>query len=179
MPGAEFVAQVPAGKRLCQAEELVPGDTHALQLTIGTYQRPGPPVVIDVTRGGRLLAGGGRAAGWTQGDHVRLPLVRSVPTTAGPEVCLTNSGPATLALGGSASVPPPARVDGIPQRGRVRIEYVRSGRESWWSLMPTIFHRFGLGKAPGLGSWTFVLAWGLVLAAAAIAGRLLWRGTRA
>jgi hypothetical protein len=175
IPAGQFVAQLPARKTLCQDGELVPGDSAGLKLTVGTYHRPGPPVRVTITRSGQPVADGGLAAGWTQGNHVRFPIAPVRRTTQGSRVCLTNAGPATLALGGSPTAELPARLDGRRTPGRVRIEYVRPGRESWWSLLPTVSYRFGLGKAPGLGAWTLALAVGLALSAIGAAAWLLAR----
>ena len=172
----EFVAQLPGGKTLCQSGELVPPGSASLEFTVGTYGRAGPPVRATITRGGRPVAAGGVAAGWREGNHVRFPIEPAQHGVAGARVCLANAGAATLAIGGNPTPDFPARVNGAPARGRVHIVYLQAQRRSWWSRLSTIWHRFGLGKAPGLGSWTLALAVLLTLAAIGAAAALLIRG---
>ena len=49
--------------------------------------------------------------------------------------------------------------------GRIRLEWLRAGEESWFARLPTVAHRFGLGKGIAIGSWLLVLA-GVVLVGA-------------
>ena len=60
-------------------------------------------------------------------------------------------------------------------QGRVRFEWIRPGSESWFALLPTIAHRFGLGRATVAGSLLLPLAALVLLAAWAAAVRLLLR----
>jgi hypothetical protein len=59
--------------------------------------------------------------------------------------------------------------------GRVRLEWERGGDESWLAIVPTVAHRFGLGKPNAFGSVLLVLALLLVVAAWVVAGRALAR----
>ena len=42
--------------------------------------------------------------------------------------------------------------------GRVRMEFMRPGEESWWSLAPTVVHRLGIGRGDLIGSWVVIPA---------------------
>jgi hypothetical protein len=59
--------------------------------------------------------------------------------------------------------------------GRVRLEWLREGRESWFSLLPTVVDRFSLGKANPFGAGLIWVALLLALCAATAAVRLALR----
>jgi hypothetical protein len=144
-------------------------------MLIGTYGRPGPPLTAQVRAAGGTVAAGTLKAGWTQG-LAAVPVSRVRRTLPFATVCVTNRGGVKLAIAGAPTAPAQAPlVAGVRQQGAVRFEYLRPGRESWWDLLPTIFHRFGLGKSHWLGGWTLALAGLLVLIGSAIAVRSLLR----
>ena len=65
---------------------------------------------------------------------------------------------------------------GMP--GQVRFEWLRAGEESWLELLPTVAHRFGLGKPFLSGAWVLGLAAVLLAAAWAVALRTTVRELR-
>lgn len=159
--GSNYVMQTEEAARLlgrdrhCQAAGLIPGDTAALRLLVGTFGDPTPQYRVTVRDGGRVLSAGALPAGQRQGEVV-IPLDHIPHTIGGAELCIA-SGPGrrTVLYG---------------QGGQVRTEWLRPGSESWAALTPTIAHRFGLGKAL-TGGWLIVLA-ALLLAGAWVAA--LW-----
>ena len=159
--------QLGPGKTACQAGETVPAGTGGVRL-----QALGDGPAFSVSVDGALR--GSREAGWTQGDVI-VDLPEVAETRRGVSVCVTNAGPGALALGGEAFAPEDAaRIDGAPQIGRARLDYVRARAESWWRLTPELVQRIGGARAglPG-GATSFV--WGvLALAAIALATRR-WR----
>jgi len=168
------VATLPPGGRLCQPWT-VPADTAALRYRVYTSEPTLPALTAEIVSGGRVVSSGTLAAG-PRRDEVNVPLARISRTLPVAQVCVTNRGPGTVSFGGA---PTPgyqaATVGGKPQKGLVRIEFVRPGEESWWALLPTLTHRFGLGKSHWLGGWTLPFAALLVVAAAALAVRTLLR----
>ena len=86
-------------------------------------------------------------------------------------------GSSPVVIGGEAGpVDPSAElIDGRQQPGRISLSYLRRGSESWWQLLPTLSHRFGLGKASLVGDWTLPVAALLLLGVWAAAVRLLIR----
>jgi hypothetical protein len=113
---------------------------------------------------GRVLTEGRRPAGGPEG-HVVIPLRRVEETTPGAEVCVAMNGGRRMVLYGQAPI--------------VRLEWLRAGDESWYALIPTVAHRFALGKAAPFGSLWLVVASLLVLVAALVAVRLVLRETEA
>lgn len=174
--GTGFPIDVPAGGELCQDLELVAGDTGSMLVNVLKVDGESPLAVRIVKDDGALLARGDVAGGYAPGP-LSVALTPGVERATSSRVCIENRGDAVVGFG-SSSTPQEqaARIDGGVQAGRIRIEYIRPGSESWWALLPTIAHRFGLGKADGLGSWTLwasglILALAIALSARLVAGR--------
>jgi hypothetical protein len=156
-------------RAVCQPEELVPAGTATLRVWLQAPDAgPGPAVRVTVTTArGTSLGRGARPAGW-HGGRLDVPLDVAIPRDAVATVCATlAAGPSAAVVGApSTGNAPPAR--GLP--GRMRIEYLRAGRESWWALAGTIADRVGYGHGRA-SAWPALLAAALALAAA---GTALW-----
>ncbi|HTU77351.1 MAG TPA: hypothetical protein VMF09_01170 [Solirubrobacteraceae bacterium] len=166
-------ASSPGGASVCQAGERLPAGTSALRLALAAIL--GPAVTVEVLEGDRLLTRGERGAGWGGGAvtvHVK-PLAR---TRSAVTVCFAFAGehervsllgeetPASLAASTPQGVLP----------GRIRIEYLRPGGSSWWSLAAQVARHMGLGRA-WAGTWIALLVLSLTAASATLA---LWLGVR-
>lgn len=167
---------LPPGATVCQGPELAFGDAGRLRVIAAGTGGSGPPLAVSVRADGRVVSRGSAAAGYGDGG-VAAEIERLDESLIADEVCIRNAGRAGIALRGE---PLPAEqvaeVDATPAEARLRLEWVRPGSESWFELVPAVSHRFGLGKAEWLGSWTLVLAAVLVLLAAAAALRLVLGG---
>jgi hypothetical protein len=155
------VAELPDGGVHCQGGETIPKDAGTVRVLIGTFGRPAPEITVIVRGGdGTPVTRGRRPAGGREG-HVDIPLRRVERTAAGAQVCIEVDGvPRAVLYGEGASA---------------RLDWLRPGSESWYALIPTVAHRFALGKASLFGSlWLLVVA-AVVLAACALAVRLLLR----
>jgi hypothetical protein len=122
---------------------------------------------------------GGLRPGWTQGvNEIPVTLVRR--TTPSVRVCITDGGPARLAIGGIN--PDPGFALQVIDHGRttllpagLRFDYFRPGSESWWSLLPTLAYRMTLARGDVVRHWA---PWGalvLVMLAGGLAVRVLAR----
>jgi hypothetical protein len=150
------VTELRGAAEHCEDPELVPGDSGALDLLVGTYGRPTPDITVAVRApGGRLVSRGRLPAGHEQG-HVVIPVRTIDRTLQGARVCIrTGPGGRTVLYG----------------RGdKVRLAWLRSGSESRLAMLGTIAHRFGLGKLNPFGAWLLLvvallmgLAWFLAL----------------
>lgn len=163
IPPATFEAVLGAGEAACQSGELIPGHTAALRATIGTYGLPGPRVDVTVTGPGGPVTRGGLARGWRQGV-VSLPVALVRQTMPNAQVCLRNQGPSRIAIAGSGPYQPALELRG-PHGTRhvavgLRFEYMRPGRESWFSLLPTLWHRMTLAKGDLVRHWA---PWGALV----------------
>jgi hypothetical protein len=163
------------GQQLCEPGELVPGDTGALELSATTPTATALPALALVISGptGASLTSGQLAAGAAPG-RIRIPVRTVRETTQGMVVCLRNLGNTEVAFGGS--VPDQIfqiQLAGKPLYGRLRIDYLRPGSESWLALAPTLAHRFSLGKSGLVRQWAFGAVIVLMLAAIALAARTM------
>ncbi len=144
----ELTASTGNGGRLCQDGELLPKDTAAIRLSLSADARTGPALALTARRGGELLTRGSRAAGWS-GRSIAIPVQRVAETVDDVRVCVRLGRNGAVLLHGAvfeSGSPAGATLDGGPVGGQLRIEYLRSGRESWWSYAPTVLHRLGLGR---------------------------------
>jgi hypothetical protein len=175
-----FIATLRAGQSSCQEGELLPADTAAVRATIGTFGRPGPALQITF-RGprGEQLAAGSLAAGWRAG-LVQIPLSHISTSTGGVRVCLRNLGPGEIGIAGQQPYPGfRMLVAGSEVEGQLRYEYMRPGRESWLTLLPTIVYRSTLAKAAPLRPWAWAAALVLMAFAVAFAAWTIVRAERA
>ena len=175
-PNGAFVAALGAGQQTCQGGELLPADTAAVQITIGTYGAPGPGLRLTFTGPhGEALASGGLPAGWRQGA-VRIPVTHVSSATEGVRVCLANVGPQRIAIAGD--LPDPGNQMDVAHtsvEGRLRYDYMRPGRESWFELLPTLVYRSTLAKSDLVRHWAWAAALLLMLFAVGLALRTVLR----
>jgi hypothetical protein len=169
-----FVAVLGHGQSACQGDELLPDDTSAVRLTIGTFNRPGPSlrVVFSGARGEQLAAGS-LGGGWRQGV-VQIPITHVTRPIPGAYVCLSDLGPGTIEITGSAPDPPfQMSVAGSTVGGRLRYDYMRPGRESWLELLPTIVYRSTFAKSGVIRHWAWAAALVLMALAVGLAARTI------
>ncbi|HEY2768551.1 MAG TPA: hypothetical protein VGI76_09845 [Solirubrobacteraceae bacterium] len=164
----------PAGA--CQGRETLPQGTSAIRL--GLTAVVGPRVTVKVLSGAHLLASGTRAAGW-EGGSVTVPLHPAAQHAATAKVCFRISqmnGPVEM-LGLRTSHGAALGQEGKRLPGRLHIEYVRPGHESWWSMASATARRLGLGRAAA-GSWNALLVLALAATLIALSSWLLTRELR-
>ncbi len=175
-PNEAFAVVLKAGQETCQDGELLPADTAAVEMTIGAYEKPGPPLRVAFTGPhGEALTTGGLPAGWREGV-VRIPIARWSRPTEGVRACLTNAGPEPIQLAGA--VPDPGwvmDVAGAKVEGRLRYDFMRPGRESWLELLPTIVHRSTFAKSDLVRRWAWAAALLLMIFSVALAARTIVR----
>jgi hypothetical protein len=156
----EEVAELRGADRRCQDDEGIPADTGALRLLIGTYGRPAPDLRVTVTRRGEIVTAGSRPGGGPEG-HVDIPVREVDDGASGVRVCVAAGAGGRTVLYGSA--------------GRLHLEWLRPGSESWLELLPTIAHRFALGRWNPFGTLLLPLVALLLAATWFAAARLVLR----
>jgi hypothetical protein len=175
-PNEAFAAVLNGGQATCQEGELLPADTAAVEMTIGTYGKPGPPLRVAFTGPhGEALTTGSLPAGWRQGI-VRIPIPHWSRPTEGVRVCLTDAGSQPITLAGA--VPDPGYtmdVAGAKVEGRLRYDYMRPGRESWLELLPTIVHRSTFARSDLVRHWAWAAALLLMIFSVALAVKTIVR----
>jgi hypothetical protein len=159
---------------VCQSDESLPRDTSAIRLSL---EAPvGPKVTLEAFSGARLLTSGTRGAGWT-GGSVTVPVMPLRSRASQVTLCIAAARPrGYLSIFGGHSSPALAArpIEGGELAGRVRSEYLRPGRSSWWSLGVSVARRMGLGRSvSGTGIALLVLL--LMLGLTALVSWLLLR----
>ena len=158
------VATLRGNDSRCQGGQVIPADTGALRLLVGTYGRPVPHMLVEVRSAGRTISSG-TFSGGPQG-HVSVPLRPVHARVENATVCLAVGAPrgARTVLYGSGD--------------QQRLEWLRPGSESWFGVLGTVAHRFGLGRGFFGGPWVLGLALLLLAGAWAVAARLTLRELR-
>jgi hypothetical protein len=158
----------------CQEDEVLPRETSAIRVHI--YAEYGPRVTAALSQKGRVIAHGQQGVGWT-GGAVTLPVGALSRTRSGVRLCvaLSLNGYETVSLLGEQT--PSARAAhsaNTTLQGRLTVEYLRAGRSSWWSLLPEVARRAGLGHAPS-GTWVLAFVAALMTGMLALCAGLLVR----
>jgi hypothetical protein len=147
-PG-EPLAEAAQEAGACQWGEVLPRGTSAIRLTLRSVA--GPHLNVAALSGTHLLTSGVTGSGWTAGS-VTVPVRPVVArTTSHVEICF-KVGPTKekVAILGepSSSAAAAAGLQGQSLPGRFKVEYLRVSHSSWWSVVPQVARRMGLGRAP-------------------------------
>ena len=171
---------------LCQPGEVLPAGVTGIRLPIVAFY--GSPVNLIAFKGSQVLTSGSHGADWT-GVSVTVPVKPLASTATGVNVCFAlspNSEPviipgdtappreAAVALHSQTLTPAALQSPTQRLRGRLALEYVASGRSSWWSRILTVARHMGLGRAYS-GTWIALLVAALMLLVVGLAARLTLR----
>ena len=176
VPLASTLTHTEHTTQVCQSGETLPRETSALRLAL--FSMLGPRITVRAYAGSRLVTQGTQHDGW-DGTDIVVP-VRSVPHTSGPvTVCLRldSVDSEVSLLGADAPGATQLTVGGRALPDRMRIEYLRPGRASWWSYAGTILRDIGFGHALN-GDVNALLALGLATAVLALSSWLILRDLR-
>jgi hypothetical protein len=169
------VSFAPGGSTGCQQAGTVPQGTSGVRLSFS--ENTGPAVTVRLLSGGEIVTEGERPAGWGSDETVTVPVKRVTRTIPNARICVS-FGEAVERVLVNGSLTSASRAPGnSPGIVRLRIEYLRSGHSTWWSLASTIAHRMGFGHAPS-GTWIVFLLIALAITTTALASRLLLRELR-
>lgn len=151
------IGEVHQPMAACQSGEALPRGSTAIRLRVLSFA--GPRVTAAVLEHGHLIARGERGSGWS-GGAVTVPVEPLSTTTSGVELCYAiygNDDESDGLVGELTAQGDAALTRSGPLPGRLRAEYLRPGKSSWWSLATAVAHRLGLGRAAS-GAWWAVLA---------------------
>jgi hypothetical protein len=152
----------------CQTGTL-PQETSGIRVSLASGA--GPRLHIRVLSGSRVVTQGERPAGWGLEANVVVPVRAVTRTVRNALICIT-----------VGRVVEPMPVLGVPTRPRspqplafkdvrLRLEYLRPGPKSWWSLASSISYHLGLGRAAS-GTWLAFFVLSVMIAIAILAVRL-------
>jgi hypothetical protein len=157
---------VRPGEESCAPLSFLPTKVESARVYAGTYGAPGSPLELIVRANGRIATTGHVAGGYRNGP-LTIPIRPPRRELVEPEVCLRNAGSRRVRFAGNVT---PLNAAAAQGRGgdRIRFDFIRPGRESWFSLSPTIADRFAMLKPTFVGPWTMWALFGVVA--------LLWAG---
>jgi len=166
--------RILAGERRCQRQD-VPADAAAMRLFADPFVFRSGPLEVTVVKDGRLLTRGRTPAPSPEGAVV-LSLEPALEDEApGARVCVANGGVTPIELDGNHdSFISDLALGQVNSTGDVRVDFLRQGSESWWSVAPAVADRLGLRKASFFGAWTMWAVFVLV-GVTWVAGLLLLR----
>ena len=170
IPAYPAVAYAHGGSSGCQLGGAMPQGTTAIRLSIS--QNTGPSVALKAFSGTLPITQGKRGAGWGIDETVTVPVKRVPRTIPETRICIA-FGPAVETIEINGSVVDVATARGEQRRARrFRVEYLRPGHSSWWSLASSVARRMGLGHAPS-GTWIALVVIALMIALAGLTSWLL------
>ena len=164
----------------CQEGEVLPRGTSAIRLLLGSWV--GPKVTVRATAGNQLVTQGTLAPGWT--GNATVPVSTVAQRTSNTKLCFT-LGPRNQSVdmfgvdmfGKSTTTEMATTSEGQPLPGKMKIEYLRAGQQSWLSLASSVAQHMGFGHAAG-GTWIVFFLMALMATAATITSWLLIRELR-
>jgi hypothetical protein len=164
------IGSTRGGTRFCQGDETLPKGATAIRLW--TIANDGPRMAVEALARGRIVARGEHEEGWGIDNTVTIPIGPAPRTAAVVVLCFTiGAAVEPVFLFGSQSRGPAHAKAGV---AKVRIEYLRASRESWWSWGRSVARRMGLGRDPS-GAWVVLLALALMALAVALTSLALLR----
>lgn len=160
----------------CQLHETLPGGTSAIRLRI--FASAGPRVQVNILSARHVITRGERGSGWT-GGAVTVPLTPLRSTKANVSICwvLFLNGVESADLVGEKTLFASAAGQPPVQAARLVVEYLKPGPSSWWSILPQVARRMGLGHAPS-GTWVVFLILALMGSVLLVCSRLVLRELR-
>jgi hypothetical protein len=177
---AVFAVSLPSGGLVCQPVAPTPADAAAAVITLGSYGGPIPAARLSLLSGTGAVSATGRIPAGTPSGPTAIALSRPAHPPPASRFCLRFAGRTHVVVAGGAAAAGPgtAAVDGTPQPGVIAITYQRRAGETWWGLLPTLFRRFGYGKAAFFGAWTLPACIAALAAIWLLTARLLARELR-
>lgn len=145
------VGTLRPGHQACQ-QELIPAGTAAVRVSADVSAHPFAPLAMQVLDLGTGASLAGGIASARPAAATTVTLHRALAHDADVRICLrlsTSASRAGAQLYGSLVDPqePGATDNGNSLPGRIRLEYLRASRTSWWSFAPTVIERLGRGRA--------------------------------
>ncbi len=158
VPAESLIGLVERPAGACQSGETLPAGTSAIRLSLVAIV--GPRVAVRALAAGRVITRGSTGAGWT-GSEVTVPVAPLAHAVAPVTICvrLSDLNGEVEFKGARTGAPVAVSERGEQLHGRLRVEYVRAGHDSWLSLLSAVASHISLGRAAS-GMWVvfFILA---------------------
>jgi hypothetical protein len=186
------VAPVGPGMTVCQKPLGITDSFDRVRLHVGTFGKPGPPLVVSVLNHdtGAEVGRGVQKPGWVDNGTPRLVDVGKVKPGGEVDVCTRNEGRVnTYFFGdfyhgvgkGHLGVTPTnstssADVDGTPVEGDLAVTLLSKKEHSALSWIPSILRHAATFKPDFMSPWVYALLGLLILIGAPVA---LWAALNA
>ena len=175
------LAVAAPGREVCQRGLEAAGDFDSVELLVGTYGRPGPPMAVEVRDAGRATpVAAGTLTGAADNQAARVRVEPEVSRGRRIDVCV-RTGERRVALYGGTESDLVTTVTAGPNAvgGDLRLSLRRSEPDSALALVPDILRRAALFRPGIAGVWAFwVLLSAVALGVPALLAAAL-RGTDA
>jgi hypothetical protein len=174
---AQVAAPLNAGQEVCQGPVDVPERFRRVQMRVGTFGKPGPPLAVTVRAfpAGLPLARGTLRGGYPD-SRAQTVTLQSVAAGGRVSVCVRNVGRkqqvALYGGAGAAARTSTASIDGRSLGTDLTLVFKRDEERSVLSLLPTMFERASLFHPGWAGPWLF---WTMLAALLLLVPLLLWR----
>lgn len=175
---------VPPGSEACEHDLPVESRFDTIELSTGTYGRPGPPLAVSVREAGRSIASGRIAPGYPD-NAAQLATVSPAVDSGGPvDVCVRNEGDRRVVVYGDLQdrvFPGYGAVDGKKVvEADLALHFRNSDPPTTLSELPEMMSRAAVMRPDPVGAWTFwALLAGLVLGVPALLSLALRRAAAA
>lgn len=160
------VATAVPGEEACQRGLGTSARFDIVEVLLGTYARPGPPLAVTVREheSGRALARGRLSAGASDNTGARGLVEPPVERGRDVDVCFRNEGKRKVAFYGGApeDTPGHAYQGSRPGGGDMRLVFFRRESRSVLSQVPEMFERAAVFRPDPVGAWTFWVLLALV-----------------
>jgi hypothetical protein len=160
----------------CQPSGAIPKGTSAIRIGVEGIGMS-PAVSVRILTGSRVFREGKQVAGKGATPNVTVHVKSLAHALAGAQICTTVQ-PTGESLRFYGKPTGPASHSPNPlQNAELKMEYLRPGARSWWSLASSVTYHMGLGHAPS-GALSVILALALMLAVVVLAMRLTLKELR-
>jgi hypothetical protein len=155
----------------CQPAGVVPRGTSAIRVAVeGTYYSP--PLTLRVLSGSRVIREATHRGGGPPAPNVTVGVASFASALHGGRICIA-VGP-TLGVVRYSGEPNPSAIGSKSPlaQAELHVEYLRPGSQRWWSMLSSITHDLGFGRAPS-GDWVAFLVIFLMLGVVVVVSRLV------
>jgi hypothetical protein len=172
---------------ICQGNEILPAGVTAIRVSIVAFI--GSNLQVTAFHDGRVITEGSRSPDWS-GSTATIPVKAVDQATSNVKLCVAfvpnsellqifgepaGARETAVVLKGRHLTPKvPTGVPTKPLKGRLSIDYLGPGRESWFSRALSVATHMGFGHFIG-GKWVALLAALLMAATGVLAVRLTLR----
>jgi hypothetical protein len=187
--GSNSLGVTQAEATICQPNETLPAGASAIRVSLVAFL--GSNMQVVVLHDGQVVTQGSRNPAWS-GSTATIPIKPVDRTISNAKLCIAftpnsellqvfgtrvtraNESDQALFFKSNPRAPGLPIGRGTPLRGRVAVQYLAPGKDSWWSRIGSVTEHMGFGHFIS-GSWVALLAAALMAATGVLTVRLALR----